>query len=136
MKSEFASFLLVRPDRKVLLQKRDWKKGIRYPGRWAIPGGAREEGETFAECAVREIAEETGVQVSISNLEALTDFSYSHRGTSYTGRIFLCHVGDVEIRSNEGQMYWKTLKEIKKLRLAANGDTVVSILEARTMGEP
>ncbi|MDO8470425.1 MAG: NUDIX domain-containing protein [bacterium] len=136
MESEFASFLLVGPDRKILLQKRDWKKGVRYPGRWAIPGGAREERETFAECAVREIVEETGVRVSVSDLQALTDFSYSHKGVSYTGRIFLCYVGDVEIQSNEGQMYWKTLEEIKRLRLASNGDAVVPILEARLMGEP
>ncbi|MBI4122968.1 MAG: NUDIX domain-containing protein [Parcubacteria group bacterium] len=131
-----ASFVLVRPDGKILLQKRDWKRGIWYPGRWVIPGGAREEGETPAECAVREIAEETGVRVSISDLQKLIDFPYSHRRKSYRDKVFLCFVGYVEIQSNEGQMHWKTLEEIKKLRLPANEDRIVSALEARLMGEP
>lgn len=33
-------------------------------GRWDLPKGHREEGESMAECAVREVAEETGVVAS------------------------------------------------------------------------
>ncbi len=132
-----ANFFLVRPDGKILLQKRDWKKGIRYPGRWAIPGGRREEGETTVDCAVREIAEETGLVVGSDDLEALTDFSYPYRGVSYTGRQFFCRVGDAEVRSGEGQMHWKTLEEVKKLRLPYDwNSTLVPALEARLKGEP
>lgn len=38
---------------------------IRRHGRWDLPKGHLEKGETLAECAVREIEEETGVRGSI-----------------------------------------------------------------------
>jgi ADP-ribose pyrophosphatase YjhB (NUDIX family) len=38
-------------------------------GRWAVPAGFLECGETLEECAVREMAEETGLVVDASSLE-------------------------------------------------------------------
>jgi ADP-ribose pyrophosphatase YjhB (NUDIX family) len=38
-------------------------------GRWAVPAGFLECGETLEECAVREMAEETGVVVDADRLE-------------------------------------------------------------------
>jgi 8-oxo-dGTP pyrophosphatase MutT (NUDIX family) len=46
----------------VLLQRR------RDTGQWAIPMGKQELGETVAQCAVRETAEETGVTVEVTGL--------------------------------------------------------------------
>jgi 8-oxo-dGTP diphosphatase len=37
-------------------------------GRWSIPGGTLEVGETIAEGIIRELAEETGIQVRILDL--------------------------------------------------------------------
>ena len=45
---------------KVLLTKRSKKMKI-FPGAWVLPGGHIDLGETFEECAIREIYEETGV---------------------------------------------------------------------------
>lgn len=53
--------LLIKDD-KVLLQLR---KDI---NQWCIPGGLMELGETFLECAVREVLEETGLSVNSANL--------------------------------------------------------------------
>ena len=52
--------LLITPDGRVLLQLRDEKPSLLYPGYWMIPSGAPEPGETFLAGAVRELAEETG----------------------------------------------------------------------------
>lgn len=38
---------------------------------WALPGGAMDLGESVAEAAVREVAEETGVKVQITGLVGL-----------------------------------------------------------------
>jgi len=37
-------------------------------GRWELPGGKVEPGESVAECAVREVAEELGCSVSVDEL--------------------------------------------------------------------
>ena len=41
--------------------------------RWSIPGGAQEIGETVREAALREIAEETGVEIEIVGLIDVVD---------------------------------------------------------------
>lgn len=54
-----ASVALVR-DGKVLLIKRAYAP---YQNLWTLPGGRIEPGETIEQCAIREIAEETGVTI-------------------------------------------------------------------------
>ncbi len=47
---------------KVLLTRR------RDNGRWCLPGGFMEPGESAAECCAREVLEETGLEVRITRL--------------------------------------------------------------------
>ncbi|MCR2763324.1 NUDIX domain-containing protein [Microbacterium sp. zg.B48] len=54
-----AGLLALDPDRGVLLQHRvSWSH---YGDTWALPGGARHEGESATDAALREAAEEAGV---------------------------------------------------------------------------
>jgi 8-oxo-dGTP diphosphatase len=48
----------------VLLQKRDNIPTIQEPGKWDVWGGHCEEGETFEACAIRELREEIGVEIT------------------------------------------------------------------------
>lgn len=41
--------------------------------RWSIPGGAQEIGETVREAALREVAEETGIEIDIVGLIDVVD---------------------------------------------------------------
>ena len=54
---EVAVILPIR-DNKILLQLRDDKKGIDYPGLWGFFGGSIESGETPLQGAKRELLEE------------------------------------------------------------------------------
>lgn len=47
---------------RILLQKRS------DSGNWALPGGAMDIGETFAQSAIREVKEETGFDVRIDRI--------------------------------------------------------------------
>jgi ADP-ribose pyrophosphatase YjhB (NUDIX family) len=42
-------------------------------GEWSIPGGAQELGETVRETAIREVQEETGLEISIAGLVDVVD---------------------------------------------------------------
>jgi 8-oxo-dGTP pyrophosphatase MutT (NUDIX family) len=48
----------------VLLQKRDHLPTIQEPGKWDVWGGHCEKGETFEACAIRELREEIGVEIT------------------------------------------------------------------------
>ncbi|MEJ3749733.1 NUDIX domain-containing protein [Actinomycetes bacterium KLBMP 9797] len=64
---------VVRDDdgRVLLIQRSD-------NGMWALPAGAMELGESIADCAVREVFEETGLQAG-----AVTPFGF-YTGPAYT----------------------------------------------------
>ncbi|MFR9723261.1 NUDIX domain-containing protein [Streptomyces sp. MS19] len=67
--------IVVMTDRgEVLLQHRDDKKGICWPGYWSVPGGGREPGETPGEAAFRELKEETGISLDSLQQVTVTDY--------------------------------------------------------------
>lgn len=59
--AEAAAALIVTPDGRYLMQHRDEKPGIFFPGWWGCFGGAVEPGETPVEAIRRELAEELGL---------------------------------------------------------------------------
>jgi 8-oxo-dGTP diphosphatase len=50
------------PDDKILLIKRNT---VPFKGYWALPGGRMDSGETVEQTIVREVKEETGLEVAI-----------------------------------------------------------------------
>jgi ADP-ribose pyrophosphatase YjhB (NUDIX family) len=61
--------VVVIDDRKILLVRH--RKGNRQY--WVLPGGRLEYGETFHECGVRELREETGLDVEIEDFLFLSE---------------------------------------------------------------
>lgn len=62
-----AAGLLLADAGSVLLQLR--ARWAHQGGTWSIPGGAREDGETYAEAALRESHEELGVDASLVSVQ-------------------------------------------------------------------
>ena len=65
--------VLIQDDRVLLIRR--GKEPLR--GRWVVPGGTVELGETLEQALVRELQEETGLRVA--PLEVLTVFDRIHR---------------------------------------------------------
>lgn len=56
---------IIRNDHILLIKHREKKDGREY---WAIPGGGREKDETEEECVIREMKEETNLDVTVKKL--------------------------------------------------------------------
>jgi 8-oxo-dGTP diphosphatase len=69
-------------DGKFLMQQRMGSHGA---GTWGLPGGTFEYGESFEECARREVLEETGMQISNVRFIALTNDIFVDKGKHDVG---------------------------------------------------
>lgn len=67
-----ADCVVINPLNEVLLIRRG---NDPFRGCWALPGGFMEMDETIEHCAVRELQEETGLQVSEADLAMVGVFS-------------------------------------------------------------
>ena len=69
--------ILIEGDRMLLV-----KQCVTETRNWSLPGGRLEAGETIEQCLVRELKEETGLDVAIKELLYITDrFSGSNTHT-------------------------------------------------------
>ncbi|WP_104107443.1 NUDIX domain-containing protein [Nocardioides sp. 616] len=103
----FAGVILVDPRGWLLLQERD-EHPVIDPDRWGLPGGHVEPGETFAQAAHRELAEETGVELAAGDLAFWGEFRVDHRhayGTFDQMQVFVAPtlLTDEEIDCREGR---------------------------------
>jgi 8-oxo-dGTP diphosphatase len=57
-----ATAIIPYPDNKILLIKRDT---LPFKGYWALPGGRMDPGEVVEQTCVREVKEETGLDVTL-----------------------------------------------------------------------
>jgi 8-oxo-dGTP pyrophosphatase MutT (NUDIX family) len=78
---------VVQGSRVLLIQHREHASGSSY---WLLPGGGREEGESEEACVVRELSEETGLQVKVEQL--LCDEPEPQGGYYQRHRTFLCTI--------------------------------------------
>ena len=60
---EVVSVFLKADDGSYLMQLRDNKPSIVFPGNWGLFGGSIESGESVCEAASRELVEEIGIQI-------------------------------------------------------------------------
>ena len=84
--SNAAVALIILGDGRYLLQLRDQKPGVFYPGHWGLFGGAIEPGETPELALRRELQEELGL--AVSKMAHVTDFSFTFVRTGVVTRHF------------------------------------------------
>lgn len=89
-------------------------------GQWMIPGGGLEDGEDEGDCCIREVAEETGAVVSVS--ECVLEIDEYYEDFKWVSRYFICEVkGETEVHLTEREIEvgmeprWTTLSEVKEV---------------------
>jgi ADP-ribose pyrophosphatase YjhB (NUDIX family) len=84
-----ASALVVDAEGRVLLARR----GIQpFLGMWDVPGGFIRPGETAAEAARRELREETGLAIEVSEVLAIIPDTYGEDGGATLNVFYLARV--------------------------------------------
>ena len=105
------TMIYLKKDDSYLLLFRNKKKNDINEGKWIGVGGHREPNETIDECAIREVKEETGLDVHSLECagevlfvdENLKMMMYLYEITDFSGTLIEC---------NEGDLKWIPIKDI------------------------
>ena len=128
MKRQGSSILFVNRQRQILLFLRDDFPHILYPNTWDVPGGHLEEAETPAQCIVREMKEEMGLELEEFELFSVKEFSDR---IEYTFWKFV-DLNIDEISLQEGQsLKWFSEEEAGVTVLAYGFNQIVAEFYAR-----
>jgi 8-oxo-dGTP diphosphatase len=111
-------------DDSIVLIKRKYDP---YKGSWALPGGFVEWGETVESAVVREVKEETGLEVDITELVGVySDPERDPRGHTVTVCYLMRKIGGnlkADTDASIAQHFKKD--EILKLKLAFDHDVIL-----------
>ncbi|GAB3792363.1 NUDIX hydrolase [Virgibacillus kimchii] len=91
--------------------------------KWSIPSGGRENGETFEECCIREVEEETGYIVEVVEKIKVKRTRYETWNTGVEVHYFLVQIvgGSRNFQDPDQLIYdiaWKAINEIKTINLS------------------
>lgn len=93
-------------DDRILVYRRDNRPDIPFPDMLDLPGGGREQGESGAQCVVRETFEEFGIRIAVDELEHVQTYP-NWRGSGAQALFFVCHLSstvlDDIVFGDEGQ---------------------------------
>ena len=106
----------IEKDEKILLLKRNKKENDVHEGKWIGLGGKIEQGESPAECIIREVKEESGLNIMNPKLRGILTFPkfkdnidwyvFLYTANEFTGKL---------IDSPEGHLEWIDKDKVLKM---------------------
>lgn len=119
---------IIIEDGRVVLVKRGHPP---LEGKWSIPGGVLEIGETLRKAAVREALEETGLAVEPGELlgvfERVIPDEQGRMRYHYVLIDFLCRrvAGELKAGDDASEVRWVRREELARLELALETEEVI-----------
>lgn len=98
-------YALIKKDNNFLILQRPLTKKI-YPSVWNLPGGKLEENETYIECVIREVREETGLKF-VPFMKVFDAIDYE--GGEKKVIVFIGHTNDSEVVLSDEHINFKFL---------------------------
>lgn len=128
---EITVLCMVYDDDKILLQN----KVDKVWGGMTFPGGHVEKNESFSDAVIREIKEETGLDIYDLCFCGIEQF-INQDGYRYLVLLFKTNKfsGNL-ISSEEGEMLWLNRSELKKYKLVDNFKEILYIFDNKNINE-
>lgn len=108
-------------DGKLFITKRG-EKAKNERGKWEIPGGSVEFGETFEQAIKREVMEELGIEIEVLDLLGICDHLIPDEHQHWVAPTFLCRIAKSKPKILEpekcAEIGWFTIEEAEKLPLS------------------
>jgi len=104
-----AAVIIVNNKGQILLQNRTDRN------KWGLPGGCQELGETFETTAIREVKEETNLDITPENLQLIAIVSGQSRRSEYpNGDVVINNTALYVCKKYSGELQWNSeSKEMK-----------------------
>ena len=117
---------------KLFVTKRG-EKAKNERGKWEIPGGGVEFGETFEQAIKREIKEEVGVEIEVLKLLGICNHIIREEKQHWVSPTYICRIvkGEPKILEPEKctEIGWFTIEEAEKLDLSIVTKYDISLLK-------
>lgn len=119
--------IIVQDDRILLVRRANPP----LQGEWSIPGGLVEAGETIEEAVIREVREETGLEIQPMKLVEVFERILRDKDARVQYHFvlidYLCRVvsGKAQARSDVSESAWVTADELKSYSVAEDTCRVV-----------
>ncbi len=115
---KLATLCYIKKDGKTLMLYRNKKENDYHEGKWNGIGGKFELSETPEECAIREIKEETGLDVKDPELKGMITFPlFDGKDDWYVFLFIVKNFSGELIDSPEGKLEWIPDEKITELNL-------------------